>query len=64
MEPAHLLLPQTDVGRPARVAEWGGDAALLGGEEIHRRRMQCLGGQAELLPDGAHAEHPTCWPQK
>jgi len=36
----------------------------LGGVEIRRRRMQCLGGQAELLPDGAHVEHPTCWPQK
>ena len=62
--PAHLLLPQTDVGRPARVAGWGGDAAPLGGEEIHRRRMQCLRGQAELLPDGGPLAALGCAPEE
>ena len=35
-------------GEAARVAGWGGDPVPPGGEEIHHRRMQCLGGQAEV----------------
>jgi len=35
-------------GEAARVAGWGGDPVPPGAEEIHHRRMQCLGGQAEV----------------
>ena len=46
------------------MAGWGGDAAPLGGEEIHRRRMQCLRGQAELLPDGGPLAALGCAPEE
>ena len=51
-------------GEAARVAGWGGDAAPLGGEEIHRRRIQCLRGQAELLPDGGPLAALGCAPEE